>query len=464
MAANPTWSSRRVNEVKIPSARAWALLGAATYTVVFHGAYVMVIAPTFAYDGSFYAPVSPMELWVAGAAATLPSLWLPSHIARPSQVALWLMYLVGYVPGSLVMYYVQQRDLSELWPFTVALLAGMTILGVMDRLPRASWVVPYKSTISSFSSFVVITALLTIGYIALTVGISFDLPDVSAVYDTRASFGDAVSDTGALLVYVVAWSANVVGPLLIALSLRRRRPALLVLGVFLELVIYGITGFKTALFSTVLVVGLVGLLWARPRPSAAWLAWVTAALVVAVSVFDRLNGSIVATSIFVRRVLEVPALVTSRYFEFFGDNPTYSLAHSFLRTWVSPPSQLSPPELIGSVYFGSTIWANGGLWADGFANFGFAGMLLFATILGGIFWLLDVVADRTDLAITGSVVGVLGVIMTNTALFTTLLTHGLGLAIVAFALLPRHEGVKVALPVERGVRSCPAADRSTPPM
>jgi len=213
----------------------------------------------------------------------------------------------------------------------------------------------------------------------------------------------------------------------------------------------------------VLVVGLVGLLWARPRPSAAWLAWVTATLVITVSVFDRLNGSIIATSIFVRRVLEVPAVVTSRYFEFFSDNPTYYLAHSFLRTWVRPPSPLPPPELIGSLYFRGS-WVNGGLWADAFANFGFAGMLLFAAILGGVLWLLDVVADRTDLAITGSVAGILGVIMTNTALFTTLVSHGLGLTIVAFALLPRSEKMPDAQPVVMAPRSILAAERSPPPI
>ena len=425
--------------MKLLPARAWAVLGSATYTVVFHAVYALVIAPTFAYDGSFFAPVSALALVIAGAAAVLPSAWLPSRLTRPSQIALWLIYLIGYIPSSLVMYYVLEADLPELAPFTLVLLAGMAILGAMDRVTRTYWIVPVHTSVAGFSRFLAIAAIATIGYIAVTVGINFQLPDVLDVYDTRATFGDAVGASGTILAYIVVWSVNVVGPLLIAIGLRRRRLLLVGLGIVLELVIYGITGFKTALFSAVLVVGLVVLLSARPRPSAAWLAWVTAALMIAVSVTDRLNGSIVATSIFVRRVIEVPALVTPRYFDYFSDHETYNLAHSFLRSWLRPPSQLSPPELIGSLYFDVATWANGGIWADAFANFGFAGVPLFAAILGGVFWLLDVVADRTDLAITGSVAGILGVILTNTALFTTLVSHGLGLAILVFALLPRRE-------------------------
>jgi hypothetical protein len=284
-----------------------------------------------------------------------------------------------------------------------------------------------------------ILALGAFGYIAVTVGINFSPPDILAINATREGFGDAVQAYGTVLGYIVSWSANVVGPLLIAIGLRRRQLWYTALGVGLELVVYGITGFKTALFSGLLVAGLVVLLSSRARPSGAGLAWITTSLVIGVAVFDRLNGSIVATSIFVRRVFEVPALVTSRYFEFFSEHPTYDLGHSFLRTWFRPPSQLTPPELIGSVFYGPETSANGGVWADGFANFGFVGILAFTVIMGCVFWLLDVVVDGVDLSVTGSVAGVLGVILTNTGLFTTLVSHGLGLAIILFSMLPRRD-------------------------
>jgi len=415
------------------------VLGSATYTVVFHVTYTTVIAPEFAYDGSFYAPVSVFGVWVAGAAAILPSLWLPERLNRPSQVALWLIYLVGFIPASLVMYYVQGRDLAELWPFSFVLVVSMALLGAMDHLPRTYWVVPLRSTFGSFSMFLTIAALGAVGYVAATVGINFRPPDLLEIADTRAGFADAVQAYGTVLAYVVVWSANVVAPLLIAIGLRRGRLPLAAIGVTLELVIYGISGFRTALFSGLLVAGLVVLLSARARSSSAWLLWITTSVVVAVAAFDRLNGSIVLTSIFVRRLFEVPALVTSRYFEYFSSHPTYNLAHSFLRTWFHPPSQLTPPQLIGSVYYGPDTSANGGLWVDGFANFGFAGILAFAASLGCVFWLLDVVAEGADLSVTGSIAGLFSVTLTNSGLFTTLVSHGLGVAIIVLAVMPRRE-------------------------
>ena len=421
------------------SHRALAVLGSAAYTVVFHATYTTVIAPAFAYDGSFYAPVSAFVVWVAVAAAILPSLWLPDRLKRPSQVALWLIYLVGYIPASLVMYYVQGRDLTELWPFTFILVASMAILGAMDHLPRTYWVVPVRTTYRSFSRFLMVAALCALGYIAVTTGINLQLPDILLIADTRETFTEAVQASGTALAYIVVWSANVVAPLLIAIGLRRGQLWLAGLGVGLELVIYGITGFRTALFSGLLVAGLVVFLSPRWRPSGAGLAWITSSLVIAVVAFDRLNGSIVITSIFVRRLFEVPALVTSRYFEYFSSHPTYNLGHSFLRTWFDPPSQLTPPQLIGSVYYGPFTSANGGLWADGFANFAFAGTFAFAAILGCVFWLLDVVADGADLSVTGSVAGLLTVTLTNSGLFTTLVSHGLGVAILLIAILPRRD-------------------------
>jgi hypothetical protein len=103
-----------------------------------------------------------------------------------------------------------------------------------------------------------------------------------------------------------------------------------------------------------------------------------------------------------------------------------------------PPSDITPPELVGSAYFDANTWANGGLWADAFANFGLAGILVFSIGLGVVLWLLDVVADGTDLAITGSVVAIISVILTNTAFLTATMSHGLGLLILAYSLMPRE--------------------------
>ena len=419
--------------------RRHAVLGSIAYAIVFHSVYVAVISPVFAYDGSVYAPSDELSVLIGVVAAILPSSWLSTHLRRPSDIVLWILYLIGYMPASLLLYYLEPRDVIELLPFTIAMATSMAILAGMRHIHRPSWVVPLRLTTGGYATGILLVALGVIAYMSATTGLSLNLPGLLDVYDTRDTFGDAVSDAGTSIAYVVVWAANVIAPLLMAIGLRRRAPLLAVVGIVLELLIYAVTGFKSALFASLLVVGLVVLLTVRRAPRAAWLPASATLLVAGVVLIDQLNESIVATSILVRRVLEVPALVTVRYFDYFTDHPTFNLGHSILRFWIRPPSDITPPELVGSTYFEVNTWANGGLWADAFANFGFVGILVFSIGLGVVLWLLDVVSDGTDLAITGSVVAVIAVILTNTAFLTATMSHGLGLLILAYSLMPRGE-------------------------
>ena len=423
--------------VTVPGGRAWAVCGVTAYVLAFHLVYVGIMAQLFAYSGLIYDPVDELHVVLAGVIAVVPSLWLPLRISRPSQVCLWLIYMIGYVPPQLVAYYALHRGLGDLWPFTAVLLGGMSLLIGMDRIPRTYWVVPLSIDLRTYSRMLLLTAAAAAAYVALTVGINLQLPSLSDIYDTRAAYGEELAASGGLVAYAVVWSANVIGPLLIALGLRQRRFALLVVGILLELMIYGVTGFKTALFASFLVVTLFVLLLPRRGGRGDWLPWLASGAIGGAVLVDQYSGSIEATSIFVRRLLEIPGLVTAYYFEFFSDHRPFHLAHSFLGAWFQQPSELTPPQLIGSAYFGPRTWANGGLWADGLANFGYVGVLAFSGVLGAIFWVLDVVADGTDIAITGPVVGIFGFVLSNSGLFTTILSHGLAFAILALALLPR---------------------------
>lgn len=419
--------------------RRYAVLGSIAYALLFHTVYVAVISPVFAYDGSVYAPSSELSVLIGGVAAIVPSFWLSTHLRRPSDVVLWIIYVIGYVPSSLLLYYLEPRDVIELLPFTIAMATSMAILAGMRHIHRPSWVVPVRLTPGGYSTGILLVALGVIAYMAATTGLSLNLPGLLDVYDRRDTFGDTVSEAGTSVAYLVVWAANVIAPLLMAIGLRRGSPLLAMVGILLELMIYAATGFKSALFASLLVVGLLVLLTVRSTPRAAWLPASATLLVGGIVLIDRLNESIVATSILVRRVLEVPALVTVRYFDYFIDHPTFNLGHSILRFWMRPPSDITPPELVGSAYFDANTWANGGLWADAFANFGLVGILVFSIGLGVVLWLLDTVADGTDLAITGSVVAIVAVILTNTAFLTTIMSHGLGLLILAYSLMPRRE-------------------------
>jgi hypothetical protein len=216
----------------------------------------------------------------------------------------------------------------------------------------------------------------------------------------------------------------------------------------MELRIYGITGLKSALFVVALVVPLYVLLAVRRRRLFGLSAAVApTALILGSFVVDQLTTSGLATSLFVRRTLVLAGQLVADYYDFFSRNPTYALSRSIFKSFGPGPYDIDPPNLIGSVYFGnSSVDANASIWADAFANFGIAGILVFTMVLCLVLFVLDSVAFERDLRITGAIAGLLGLVLSNSALFTTILTHGIWLAIVLILLMPRQGRDKVITP------------------
>ena len=107
-------------------ARAATITGALAYVAALTWGYTSQVAPTFAYDGLTDAGPEPTAVLIVAAVAALPATWLPLA-ARPSTIVLWVLYLLGYVPAVVVPLFMR-RDLAEVLPFDLALLASMAIV------------------------------------------------------------------------------------------------------------------------------------------------------------------------------------------------------------------------------------------------------------------------------------------------------------------------------------------------
>jgi hypothetical protein len=96
------------------------------------------------------------------------------------------------------------------------------------------------------------------------------------------------------------------------------------------------------------------------------------------------------------------------------------------------------PNLIAGTYFGrSEMYSNANIWADAYANMGVLGMLVI-TIL---FWIIINVIDNLSLHrnryLIYALIAMPSLSLTNSALLTTMLTHGLLLAMCIILLLPK---------------------------
>jgi hypothetical protein len=453
--------------------RSLMAIGVAVYILALHWTYTDWIAPVYGYAGMVDAGASWPSLLLVSLLAILPVIWLPVVLRRPSGIVLWVLYLLGYVPATVLPIHLLGPDLGAVLPLEIAITLAFATLAVCQRVPRPTRTWPGVSE-RSFDRL-----LLTLGcaagiYLVVVFGIPTELPALGSVYTTRADYG--VIESGSPLAgYLVPWAGNVIFPVLLTLGLVRRRPPPLILGAGGLLLVYGITGAKTALFSIVLVVLLYLAARYGARAFGTLLAWGTVAILWLSVAATAGTGSIWPLALFPTRVLAVTGQLTAYYYQFFSTHATYQLSDSFLRWFSNPPYDLSSARLMGTVYFGtSTTFANANIWADAMSQFGLAGILVFTIVLGCVLWALDVAGTGRDLTVIGPTLGVAGFTLAQGALFTSILTFGIALTIALLAFMPANassdhvdssEGVSGRPGVGHGRRdplsvSAPVSERS----
>lgn len=418
-----------------PTARLSTAVLGALYLAAFAWTYAVLIAPLWSYSGLVDRPLPDGSLVVAYLLAWLPVWILPIRLGRPSDVVLWVLYLFGYVPGSVMPYYVLSGG-WDLLPVSLALSAGFAILLVMAKLPRARFPSPLGLR-AWYPLLLLLLGALGVTYIALTLGLRFDLPSFGDVYDVRAEYAVLLQDSSRLPAYALSWSTAAIGPALLALGLQRRRPQYIFAGACIQLIGYGLTGSKVAVLSSVLLVVLLYVLQ-RPRREfgGALLVGLSALMVISVAVVQWATEYGVLSSLFVRRLIALPGRLFALYTDFFTSNPTYELSHSVLGWLVDRPYALNPDNLIAYTYDGRIYGANAGIWADGMANFGLTGLIGFSLLLGLLLWAMDSVSAGRPLAIAAAVLGVASFSLVNSGLLTSVLTHGIAAAMFLVWLMP----------------------------
>jgi hypothetical protein len=415
-------------------------VGLAVYVLAMHWTYTDWIVPVYGSTGLVEAGPDWSSLLLVSSLALLPAVWLPVGLKQPSEIVLWVLYLLGYVPATAIPIHILGPDLSAVLPLEIALAAAFATLGVLQRVPRPklTWLVMSER---SFGRLLAILGLGLLVYIVIVFGLPAGLPSFASVYETRAQAA-VVQSESPLAGYLVPWATNVFFPLLLALGMARRRPWFLILGSAGLLLIYGVTGAKTALFAVVLVLLLYLAVQHGRRAFGTLLSWGSVAILWLSVEATATTGSVWPLALFPTRVLAVTGQLTAYYYQFFSTHATYQLSNSILRGFSGSPYDLSSARLVGAMYFGTpTVFANANLWADSMSNFGLAGIVPFTIVLAFVLWVLDVAGGGRDLAVIGPVLGIAGFSLSQGALFTAILTSGIALTIALVSVMPPSRGV-----------------------
>jgi hypothetical protein len=273
------------------------------------------------------------------------------------------------------------------------------------------------------------------GYLAVTGNLSLQFLGIYDVYEKRAQFVE-LTEGSVISGYLAPIYFNVVGPILMGLGLYYRKYWLFVLGMGLQLVLYTSIAYKTVLFAIAAIVAL-HLFVSRRRsiPSFQFLAAIVGAGV-AVSAAEHLLRSDTLTELFVRRLMFVPGMLHSVYAHVFWDagKTNFQDALPFVQ---SAAAGSSAADVVAREFFHGSVNPSASLWAHGFGSYGFVGMYAETLVLVVMLWLIDDVTKTLPLVLALSVFLMPSLALCEASVFTALLTHAVGAALVVALLTPR---------------------------
>jgi hypothetical protein len=415
--------------------RVQLLLAVSGYLAVLLWVYATIMATEFSYQGFRLTwPPPAVMVWLV-ALALAPVAILPLSLSRPSALILWWLYLAAYIPSIFVPSLSLSLSPETLLPLQISLALSMGILCLASsRRLLAIGRVTLTPTIF-WPAFVLIWAGC-LGFICMY-GRANVLANLASVfsgateYDIRSEY---IAGRVPALGYVVGQLGQALNPFLIAFGIAYRRPVCWIAGIAGQIVVFGLTGFKTVLFSAIFL-PLV-LLFIRRWRRHFGLAFTAGliAVVLTCAVVDKATNGVYLSSLITRRTLVAPGLLTGFYFEHFSRVSHAGIGYHFHRD----ESALETSREIGLTYFGSSdVDANANMWAEGFADLGVPGILGFTFLVAIMIWMYDSIAAKGNLELAVLLTAMPAVGLSNTAPTTLLVTHG-GLAIALLLyLVPR---------------------------
>lgn len=404
------------------------------YVMTFVVVYEWVVVPLWGYEG-FRSRATLTREAIAGGLASLPGLWMPIKLERPSQVLYWVLYLLVVVPACVVPICALEDQSSGPILLAVCLVTVFALTGLVYHLP----LLPLPQVHLENYEFAVILILLSTTFYAFLVasfGFKFHFVSLQDIYSVRAEYENTLSRSPTLVAYAISWQAWVINPLVMAMGLRWRRLSWVLIGAAAQFAIYSITGFRSMFFSAGL---LLYLLWSMRFGTAFGTRLVSTwtAIFAGAGALQFFGYALTPAALVNMRMTALPGLLTGYYYDFFSSHPHAQLGHSIFKSLVDYPYAVQPPYLIAFTYFhNAAMESNANLWADAYANFGYIGIFVFSLLLAVVLWLYDSMALGRDKRLAALAIGLPAFALANTGLLTALLTNGIGLVMLLVYLMP----------------------------
>jgi len=419
------------------------------FILIFNWTYSAVIAPVYDSWGLSKNSTPWPYLFVSWVVCIVPSLWMPVRIERPSQLFFLIQYYVIFIPACFILYNVSKPVITEdsALMLIILMFLGLSVLQSVYYVPLIR--IKYLRIHTRwfwFSFIVLLFSLVT--YLIAAFGSDFYLANLEDIYTVRSALAGAISQRGNCFgFYAQMWLAGFFFPLCFAVGARAKRWWLIAVAMAGYLLLYGLGGSKTTLFSFIYFPAIIlWLIYIKKNTIPVFMLGLCFLLVLGICL--RMIGlehvAYWYTAVVNFRTFSIPAQMIAQHYEFFNHNALTYMSHvNILKSFIPFPYDMDIPRTIGMYFYNAPVGANAGFWAsDGIAGFGPIGIILMSFVCAFIFWVFDSMAKRYDPRFVIISATFIATTFANTPLPTTLVSGGLGFLFVALWLLPKKSLVR----------------------
>jgi|GEM_PF-4983909 len=402
------------------------LLAVSAYAAALCVAYIVFVHPEYEYMQFYLSPSFTKGLEAFGL-SVIVFFMMPRRERTPSAITMQIFFLLLILPLSVL--YVLGDELRFFHYFYI--IGFIATAGVLRLLP-AFRIPQFRRRHTVL--FVMLGAVSLVTYVLMyrLNGLpSLRALNIQNVYDIRETY-----EQGSILVqYLRTWQAKIINCFLLGIAWYHRKHLLFALVVCGQMYLYLVTAHKIYLIYPVVL--FIMLYAARRRSFFRPMAWVLAATVLAVLAMYLVADDVMPASLVVRRGLFVPAQNTYVYGEYFASQPLLYLSESTVGFGLYqsryPSVGLNIAQIIADEMRGTESNMNASYLANGYANFGVVGILMYSVLLGLLLKLFDAInPTHPALLVALAVMPLLSFL--NSGFFVTVFTHGVLLNLMILLL------------------------------
>ena len=249
------------------------------------------------------------------------------------------------------------------------------------------------------------------------------------LYEGRDSFSQQFRSQG-LLKYFFSNFQNVILPLLLALSLLKRNIILITLSLFFYIYIFFTTTFKSIFIAPFAIFFSYYLISKKFLYLPKFIIYNFSIIILVFFILDFFLPIPILNSLLIRRLFFLPVLISEQYFTFFETNGfTYFSELPVLNNLSLFSIDYSIPTTIGKYFYGSG-YVNVNFLADSYIKLGFLSSIIYVFALKLLISFADHNFDIKNQFLIFSIIFVPFFSLANSALTTSLFSHGLLLSLI----------------------------------